>query len=199
MSIFRRRLMMGQGERMFKEIEFIQSTGTQYVDTNLILSDSNYVIDAKFNISTTTKENYAALFTNRENRQNTYGFALYAARTFINPCVDSYYSIKTEYSKGIDYTLTLKRGEVTLNGTTYRLSRTLTEYSSKSLWIFRQRYNNEGISAKLYYLTIHHNDDIIMDFIPVRVGKVGYLFDKVSGRLFGNVGSGNFILGNDII
>ena len=34
--------------------------------------------------------------------------------------------------------------------------------------------------------------------IPVRVGQVGYMYDKVSRELFGNQGSGNFTLGNDV-
>jgi hypothetical protein len=34
-------------------------------------------------------------------------------------------------------------------------------------------------------------------FIPVRVGTTGYMYDKVSGQLFGNVGTGDFILGAD--
>ncbi len=37
-----------------------------------------------------------------------------------------------------------------------------------------------------------------IDMIPVRVGSVGYMYDKVSKTLFGNAGSGSFILGNDI-
>jgi hypothetical protein len=36
-----------------------------------------------------------------------------------------------------------------------------------------------------------------LDLIPVRVGNVGYMYDKVSGKLFGNVGTGSFILGPD--
>lgn len=203
MSIFRRRLMMGQGGRKpdhyDAETEFIQSTGTQYIDTNLKLSDSNYVIDAKFNISTDTSRYFAALFTNREKGYNTYGFAISNTRTYINPCNNPDVCIGITYSLNTDYTLSLKRGEATLNGTTYSNTDYNSGYSRNSLWIFRQWYNGVGISAKLYYLTIRHNDDIIMDFIPVRVGDVGYLFDKVSGKLFGNVGSGDFILGNDII
>lgn len=40
---------------------------------------------------------------------------------------------------------------------------------------------------------------LVRDFIPVRVGQVGYMYDKVSGELFGNANStGSFILGNDV-
>ena len=47
-------------------------------------------------------------------------------------------------------------------------------------------------SAKMYDGTV-----LIRDFIPVRKGHVGYMYDKVSKRLFGNSGTGSFILGPD--
>ena len=39
----------------------------------------------------------------------------------------------------------------------------------------------------------------ILDFIPVRKGTVGYLYDRVSGALFGNAGTGDFVLGPDVV
>lgn len=38
-----------------------------------------------------------------------------------------------------------------------------------------------------------------IDMIPVRVGNTGYMYDKVSGKLFGNDGTGEFILGPDVM
>ena len=38
---------------------------------------------------------------------------------------------------------------------------------------------------------------VIADYIPVRKGTVGYLYDRVSGKLFGNAGTGDFVLGPD--
>ena len=37
-----------------------------------------------------------------------------------------------------------------------------------------------------------------MDIIPVRIGNVGYMYDRVSGQLFGNAGTGSFVLGPDV-
>ena len=42
-----------------------------------------------------------------------------------------------------------------------------------------------------------YNPNLVIDFIPVRIGTTGYMYDKVSGQLFGNAGTGNFILGPD--
>lgn len=53
-------------------------------------------------------------------------------------------------------------------------------------------------NGRIYYCQISQGSDIVMDLIPVRVGTVGYMYDNVSGKLFGNGGSGSFILGDDI-
>lgn len=37
-----------------------------------------------------------------------------------------------------------------------------------------------------------------INLIPVRVGTVGYFYDKISGRLYGNAGTGSFTLGPDV-
>ena len=58
-----------------------------------------------------------------------------------------------------------------------------------------------GACAKdrLYYLIIEDSaGNIICDLIPVRVGTVGYLYDRVSGKIFGNAGTGAFSYGNDL-
>lgn len=49
-----------------------------------------------------------------------------------------------------------------------------------------------------YGAQITQGSELIMDFIPVRVGQIGYMYDKISHKLFGNSGTGDFILGPDI-
>lgn len=66
-------------------------------------------------------------------------------------------------------------------------------------------YNNNGspdfgggVSAgiRLKYAQITDNG-VDLDLIPVRVGSVGYMYDKNSGTFYGNAGTGAFILGPD--
>ena len=67
-------------------------------------------------------------------------------------------------------------------------------------YLFGMRDNNKAnwlISAQVAYCRIYENGVIVRDFIPVRVGDVGYLYDRVSGQLFGNSGTGAFIIGPD--
>lgn len=52
-------------------------------------------------------------------------------------------------------------------------------------------------SRRLYGISIADGGKDIRDFIPVRVGSVGYLYDRVSGQLFSNAGTGAFVIGPD--
>lgn len=52
--------------------------------------------------------------------------------------------------------------------------------------------------GRIYYMKIYENSVLIRDFIPVRKDGIGYMYDRVSGQLFGNAGTGSFILGPDI-
>jgi hypothetical protein len=40
---------------------------------------------------------------------------------------------------------------------------------------------------------------VVVDYIPVRVGQVGYMYDRISGKLYGKYATctTDFVLGND--
>lgn len=55
-----------------------------------------------------------------------------------------------------------------------------------------------GTKMRLYSASISLGGNLVRDMIPARAGQVGYLYDKVSGQLFANQGTGNFVLGPDL-
>lgn len=63
---------------------------------------------------------------------------------------------------------------------------------------FTRNNSTDNVLSRLYWSKYYRDGILIRDFIPVRVGQVGYLFDKISGKLFGNSGTGKFVLGPDI-
>lgn len=65
------------------------------------------------------------------------------------------------------------------------------------LFVQRQTQPQYYASTKLYYAKFWSNGVLVRDFQPVRVGSTGYLFDRVSSQLFGNAGTGAFVLGPD--
>lgn len=52
-------------------------------------------------------------------------------------------------------------------------------------------------SMSLYGFKWLKDGRLMLDLIPVRKGREGFLYDRVSGKLFGNSGTGQFILGPD--
>ena len=59
--------------------------------------------------------------------------------------------------------------------------------------------NTRKLTINIYGFSIYNeNDELILDIIPVRKGATGYMYDKVSEQLFGNNGTGSFVLGPDV-
>jgi len=100
------------------------------------------------------------------------------------------------------YTLIQKNGQTTVGNTTYtNVSRTLPSSPNFFLFTRNPREASTTFTGKIYYFRISDrstgNDKAF--FIPVRVGQIGYIYDRVSGQLFGNQGTGAFLLGPDVI
>lgn len=53
-------------------------------------------------------------------------------------------------------------------------------------------------SMRLYEFRIIRNEEVLCDMIPVRVENEGFLYDTISGELFFNMGTGEFIIGPDL-
>lgn len=83
----------------------------------------------------------------------------------------------------------------------YTWTKILTPSSSGSVKV---AYWNEGSSTtgkfngKLYSVKYWRNTRLIRDMIPVRVGSVGYMFDKVEGKLYSSAGIESFKYGRDV-
>lgn len=59
-------------------------------------------------------------------------------------------------------------------------------------------YGTNYFTGAIYSFTITEYDQVVHDFIPVRIGSLGYMYDNISGKLLGNVGTGSFTLGPDV-
>lgn len=185
-------------------IEYLQSTGTQYIDTQIKYSSSN-----KYNISCDVVYVSGSTGSTFNGWDAGGAFGLYK-----NACADG--STTGIISNGINKFLSLNlriNSETSSKTLTYiidgdsqyavnRVHGSLPSYSGNGGYILFACYSTNSVSyhikEKLYRVRIDVNNIVVRDYIPVRVGQVGYLYDKVSGTLFGNSGTGNFILGPDV-
>lgn len=127
------------------------------------------------------------------NTYNTDIIGVYGAttgtRVYLHfPNINEYF----ESLVGVDVTAILAGNKATVNGTT----RTIASFSYP--YDYELRFFPSG-SSRLYYAKFYESGTLVRDFVPVRVESTGYLFDKVTGSLFGNSGTGSFILGPDKI
>ena len=193
MMINRRRVCGGKSLPYDAEIEYLESSGTQWIDTGVI-PDSNTIVQFKFVNLNITGDVIIGYFTDDTNDWRFFNHA--SACYFDTPNSERiadgniYQNTLYELELGNYYVKNLDTGIniVSGNATSY------TGISSITL----NNYNNVSFSKnRWYYVKIYSGSVLVRDFIPVRIGQIGYMYDKVSCQLFGNAGTGSFILGLD--
>ena len=186
------------------EIAYLKGTGTQYINSGII-GGGRTTYEVHVNLSSTScgiigarqDSNTRTAWVLAENNLAQAGYA----NAYLNLqgwYFDSLITIKT-YIGSLYYNCDIEK-EGSHNSTHFDL-RTFT--CNQPIYIMGINNNGSLLSpyvfkGNMYYCKIWDNDTLVRDFIPVRVGTTGFMYDKVSGQLFGNAGSGNFILGNDI-
>ena len=137
-----------------------------------------------------------------------FGYETSGNEAFVKAYADSTTTLKkiilgTEQEYLVDVAMSVRNGFV-VNGDKVSDVSSLMATGSVSLGLFGRGNTSGGmqtvsvnIGLARAYVT-DSNGSYICDLIPVRVGKVGYMYDKVSGQLFGNAGTGAFVLGPDV-
>lgn len=192
---------MSKGRPYDAEIEYLESSRGQYINTFIKITDVfKSELKGYFVVNHKGFDNMLGCTDSR-----AYGFGIPCA--IINNNFYCQFGNDTRYlgSNGktlTTITTTLASGTVTLDCDGLTVSGEVgNQIPTNTLYMFARNYNNRpsGLSsARIYYCKLYNGGILKRDFIPVRKGQVGYMYDKVSGQLFGNAGTGAFILGPDI-
>lgn len=191
------------GQPYDAEIEYLQSSGTQYIDTGI-----NGQAVTRFIVS-------GYCYPNSGNNTQLLGGTEQGASTFFGARVNNgtfWYCTSNGVGLGdpthhsnidaIINSTSSQTGTLTdmVSGTAYDFTSfgsASWSFPNSNLLLFCGYSTRRSPNARCYSLKIYTSSGLVRDFIPVRVGQVGYMYDKVSGELFGNSGSGSFTLGND--
>ena len=176
------------------EIEYLESTGTQWIDTGII-PDSNTIVQFKFVNLYITGDVIIGYFTNDTNdwrlfnNASTCYFDMPNSERIAGGNIHENTQYELElgnyYVKDLDTGINIVSG----NSTSYTGTGSIT----------LNNYNNVSFSRnRWYYVKIYSGSVLVRDMIPVRIGQIGYMYDKVSKQLFSNAGTGEFILGPDV-
>lgn len=164
----------------YTELNYIQGTGTQYIDTNITVNkNDNITLIEDCAIST---DNYAGA---NGYMQWTGGITNNQLKT-----------VKVEYKNitetiSVDDTVISTTSWSSFDGTNVKLGIFKLGDSNNS-W-----HSADSQSGKIYSCKIYNNDTLVRNFIPVKRNSddVICLYDKVTRAYFLNQGTGTFISG----
>ena len=181
----------------YTPLEYIKSSGTQYINTGFNPNqNTRVVVDAK-PLSVTQARTWCIFGV----RTRTF-FELYKASTSNMRLTFLYGSTYTQGFNSLDYTkrhtFEINKNTATVDGTTLTYS-IQTFQQTYPLFLFADDNNGkaEGIAAaELYSAKVYDNGTLIRDFIPCKnaSGVIG-LWDDVNGVFYQNAGSGTFDAG----
>ena len=178
----------------YKKLEYIQSTGTQYIDT-LVNIEANkpitlrVVCDCSFNnagvgngVGTTISGNI--FYFGTYNGLYCYGLGTVDGVTSV--AADTERRIHDLDAVGKKLTIS---GKLSLTGLSFA-----TPTASRTFWLPQW-----GQGIKLYSCQIYDNGTLVRDFVPCQTtdGTIG-LWDDVNSVFYGNAGTGTFTAGPEI-
>lgn len=182
----------------YTKVEYIQSSGTQYIDTGFKPNqDTRISITVDFPSSGHT----AWLYGGRTSAgSNSFGFLCLSSGAYRFDYASSNKELTTKPT-GI-FTIDSDKNKCYINGE-LAATVTYTTFSSPvNMYIFNNNNNGSlsgGSSAKLYNCSVYDNGVLIRHFIPCKNpdGAVG-LYDTIGKQFYANAGTGEFTAGPDV-
>lgn len=187
------------------EVEWLGSDSNAYINTGI--SGNNYYLRITGHFMYTTHVNYGAIYGNYVSDRHS------CTRLILRPVSDSLTcnlnTICTDTGNtnvactiNVKHSFFVNRDNVKIDSTTTKVqNKKEGTINNGNICIFNRSMTNVisgNIGLKIYDFQIYDHGTLVRDYIPVRVGTVGYLYDRVSGELFGNSGTGTFTLGPDV-
>ena len=194
---------------IYKELYYIKSTGTQYIDTGVIgtgdtrvemvfanydNSPASFIFGCRESTAIDTFCVYLSNYNNNALIRSDYD--TYSGGTInLNNIVGMFYLDK---NKNIT---TVK--ELIDNSTKTDIRDYSDFVGSLNIYIFCKNHNGEAQTFSnymLFYFKIYDDGTLVRDFIPVKRksdNEVG-LYDKVTKQFFTNRGTGSFVAGPEI-
>ncbi len=205
--------ILGGSALPYIPLEYIESTGTQYIDTGKILTQNNSVefkirtpndtsSDIKMNFGSRNNANSNNISSNFQNNNlaidfNNSNYSTYRA-TY------SGIQVETEYilycSKNTRKIYDKNRNILAENNTI--CNDTIITPDTCTIFTINPVPTSYWINGKtrLYYFKIWENDGLIANLIPVKRKSDNEicLYNNITGQFFTNQGTGSFIAGPEI-
>ena len=152
------------------EVEYLQSSGTQVIDSGV---GGNLETEITNKFQTLSTINVAVLGS---RGSNTESIQIYVANGGTQRFGSG--SANVSFRANADYTVNFNKTKMTVNGINYNIN-TSTDFTTPTNIFFFGSNSAKG-SFKISSVQITQNGTLVRDFIPVRVGTTGYMYDNVT-------------------
>lgn len=192
----------------FTEVEYLESSGTQYIDTG-VLPVNDMEFECKFTFTSLVNTNLT-IVGSRDGEKRCQPIGVYNNKWSAS-IGGSYDANGTAVSANTPYIIksTITNGQTittNVNGSQASTCTSTTGLPSQELYIFaRNFYGNPDpadskVNGRLYLLKIKANGGLVRDFVPcLDNNNIPCLYDKVEGKAYYNAGTGSFTYGRKII
>ena len=174
----------------YTKLEYIESTGTQYISTGITPTENTKVV-IEFNYS-----NSSGVVFGQDSgyKVNAFMFAMTVV-VFDSTKKDISISANTKHIVQV----APKAFKVDNGSSQYIYANKVN--AAYPMFLFGNNRNgkfSEGVAMKLYSFKVYENDVLIADYIPCKQGNAVGLYDDVAGAMNLPLGTGDFTAGPSI-
>lgn len=184
----------------YTEVEYIQSSGTQYIDTGFVPNNNTRVV---MDI-TVLNGTVSSFFGARKGSTDSSFTAFCLGTTSLRSDYGS--SQKSLSISGVGSRVVVDANKNVFNYGSYSVTHSAATFNSTyPLYLLQNNYqgsadDNSCMAAILYSSQVYDNGTLVRDYVPCyrkSDGAIG-LYDIVNDGFYGNAGTGTFIAGEKI-
>lgn len=184
----------------YQSVQYIESTGTQYIDTGFYGTSTRIQTEVKFSLSKI--QAYGPHIISND------GFFIVARNNnngeFFYVCGDSnIFPYSWELNK--EYAIKTNANEAMINDDTFVIDNISEVEQTQGTLLMAYRGNPQStsytFSGKLYYAKLYYDNVLVRDFVPcynVETNVIG-MYDTVNSAFYPNKGGGVFIKGPNTV
>lgn len=192
----------------YQEVEYIESTGTQYIDTNTTIKNET-IYDIKAQITQLQEtapsggENFFIGTMSANNTQYTLRCLVYGNNIIIQRGQFSVTGVVSIQKDTNWHTYYSSKTLCKIDNTTGVPSYTITD-SNLKIFLFKQNrdgYANQNSYCRIAYCKIWDDSILVRNFIPCyrkSDNEIG-MYDTVNKVFYTNQGTGTFLKGNNVV
>ena len=165
----------------YQEVEYIQWTGTQAIDCNIVIWATKLKTDLKINSQYIWE---SAIFLSRWTLN--WNFLMFYNNAFR---WHSASSVDISCALNTDYSIQTENWKITINWTSYTCTASSSDSSSDlSMCIFGKSWATTYWRFKLYYMKMWDNTTLVRDLVPCyrKSDSVIWMYDLVNNQFYMN-------------